>query len=49
MSHKFVSGAGTNMRINTKEDLRAQNVAQIIKEINADIVGIVECMPQGKL
>ena len=48
-SHKLVSKRNGKWRIHPKERTRAGNVAAIIKDIRADVLGIVECMPLEKL
>ncbi len=48
-SHKLVTGSPGNYRIPSTSRTRAKNVTEIIEAIDPDVMGIVECMPAGKL
>lgn len=49
MSHRLITGTRASLRFNSKELKRTENVVNIINAIDADILGIVECMPKEKL
>lgn len=48
-SHKLVEKRYGRYRVTPRERDRAQNVANIIRRIDADVMGIVECMSPSEL
>ena len=48
-SHKLIEKQNGRFRVAPHQRDRAENVAEIIRSIDADIFGIIECMPSQKL
>ena len=44
-SHNLIQGSSGSIQVNPNESKRTETIVDIIKTIDADILGIIECMP----